>query len=119
MVYYILFYRRVYHKNVNNSISTISENWQTFLSIFTLLSVGYATVRRFEKILGKDSKGRTIADRLDRVEHQLFPNGGTSLADKVNCLQDNHNEFRQDMKTLQAETTLVKDILVAYINDKK
>ena len=76
----------------------IIENWSTILSIGTLLSVGYITVRKFEKILGKDEKGRTIADRLDRVEHQLFPNGGTSLADTVNCLKDNQPEIKSEIK---------------------
>lgn len=97
----------------------IIENWSTILSIFTLLSVGYITVRKFEKILGKDAKGRTIADRLDRVEHQLFPNGGSSLADKVNCLADGHNEIKADIKAVDSELKLVHDILVAYIKDKK
>ena len=97
----------------------IIENWSTLLSIFTLLSVGYVTVRKFEKILGKDSKGRTIADRLDRVEHQLFPNGGSSLADKVNCLSDDQAEIKADIKAANAELKLVHDVLVAYIADKK
>jgi hypothetical protein len=38
------------------------ENWQMFLSLTAILGVGYATARRFEKILVKDEKGRTIAD---------------------------------------------------------
>ena len=97
----------------------IIENWSTLLSIFTLLSVGYVTVRKFEKILGKDSKGRTIADRLDRVEHQLFPNGGSSLADKVNCLSDDQAEIKADIKAANAELKLVHDVLIAYIADKK
>ena len=97
----------------------IIENWSTLLSIFTLLSVGYVTVRKFEKILGKDAKGRTIADRLDRVEHQLFPNGGSSLADKVNCLSDDQAEIKADIKAANAELKLVHDVLVAYIADKK
>lgn len=97
----------------------IIENWSTLLSIFTLLSVGYVTVRKFEKILGKDAKGRTIADRLDRVEHQLFPNGGSSLADKVNCLSDDQAEIKADIKAVNSELKLVHDVLVAYIADKK
>ena len=97
----------------------IIENWSTIISIITLLSVGYVTVRKFEKILGKDSKGRTIAERLDRVEHQLFPNGGSSLADKVNCLADGHDEIKSDIKAVNSELKLVHDILVAYIADKK
>jgi len=90
-----------------------------FLSLTAILGVGYATVRKFEKILGKDEKGRTIADRLDRVEHQIFPNGGSSIADKVNCLGDNQGEIKSDVKQLSAELKIIHDVLIAYIADKK
>jgi hypothetical protein len=95
------------------------ENWQMFLSLTAILSVGYLTVRKFEKILGKDEKGRTIADRLDRVEHQIFPNGGSSIPDKVKCLADNQSEIKQDIKQLTGEVKVIHDVLVAYIADKK
>jgi hypothetical protein len=38
-------------------------------------------------MLGTDLQGRTISDRLDRVEHQLWENGGSSLADRVNNIE--------------------------------
>ena len=97
----------------------IIENWSTLASIGTLLTVGYITARKFERILGKDNKGRTIADRLDRVEHQLFPNGGSSMADKVNCLSDDQAEIKAELKAVSSELKLVHDVLVAYIADKK
>ena len=90
-----------------------------FLSLTAILSVGYLTVRKFERILGKDEKGRTIADRLDRVEHQIFPNGGSSIPDKVKCLADNQSEIKQDIKQLTGEVKVIHDVLVAYIADKK
>ena len=95
------------------------ENWQMFLSLTAILSVGYLTVRKFERILGKDENGRTIADRLDRVEHQIFPNGGSSIPDKVKCLADNQSEIKQDIKQLTGEVKVIHDVLVAYIADKK
>jgi hypothetical protein len=95
------------------------ENWQMFLSLTAIFGVGYATVRKFERILGKDAQGRTIADRLDRVEHQIFPNGGSSMADKVNCLGDNQSEIKADVKQLTGEVKVIHDVLVAYIADKK
>jgi hypothetical protein len=104
---------------MNNSISMFVENWQMFLSLTAILGVGYATVRKFERILGKDEKGRTIADRLDRVEHQIFPNGGSSIPDKVKCLADNQSEIKADIKQLTGEVKVIHDVLVAYISDKK
>ena len=47
----------------------------------------YRIVTRIGAALGTDSKGRTIAERLDRVEHQLWENGGSSLADRVNNIE--------------------------------
>ena len=112
-------YFGVYHNIVQNSISMFVENWQMFLSLTAILGVGYATVRKFERILGKDEKGRTIADRLDRVEHQIFPNGGSSMADKVNNLDSKQNEIKSDLKQLTGEVKVIHDVLVAYIADKK
>lgn len=104
---------------MNNSISMFVENWQMLVSLTAILGVGYGTARRFEKILGKDEKGRTITDRLDRVEHQIFPNGGSSLADTVNCLRDNQGEIKSDVKQVTAEVKIIHDVLLAYIADKK
>lgn len=104
---------------MNNSISMFIENWQMLVSLTAILGVGYGIARRFEKILGKDEKGRTIADRLDRVEHQIFPNGGSSLADTVNCLRDNQGEIKSDVKQVTAEVKIIHDVLLAYIADKK
>lgn len=43
----------------------------------------YRLAKRIGDAIGVDDKGRTLSDRLDRVEHQLWPNGGSSLADQV------------------------------------
>ncbi len=47
----------------------------------------YRIVYRIGQALGTDAKGRTIAERLDCVEHQLWENGGSSLADRVNNIE--------------------------------
>jgi uncharacterized membrane protein len=75
--------------------------------IAALISV-YRVARRVDDAIGKDSKGRTISDRLERVEHQLWENGGSSLADRVNKI----NEMSSQTQT---EVLLVKDILVALV----
>ncbi len=40
-------------------------------------------IKRIDEAIGVDKQGRTLADRLEKVEHQLWPNGGSSLMDKV------------------------------------
>ena len=47
----------------------------------------YKIAKRLEDAIGTDAKGRTISERLDRVEHQLWENGGSSLADRVNTIE--------------------------------
>jgi hypothetical protein len=68
----------------------------------------YATLRvvnRVSQAIGVDHKGRTLADRLDRVEHQLWENGGSSLADRVNTIGEH-------VVKLSAETELIKDLVI-------
>ena len=47
----------------------------------------YRVAKKINDAVGVDSQGRTISDRLDRVEHQLWENGGSSLADRVNNIE--------------------------------
>ena len=47
----------------------------------------YRVAKRIGDALGVDSQGRTVSDRLERVEHQLWENGGSSLADRVNNIE--------------------------------
>jgi hypothetical protein len=47
----------------------------------------YRIAKRIGDAVGVDSQGRTLSDRLERVEHQLWENGGSSLADRVNNIE--------------------------------
>lgn len=47
----------------------------------------YRIAKRIDGALGLDHEGRTVSDRLERVEHQLWENGGSSLADRVNNIE--------------------------------
>lgn len=85
----------------------------TIAAVITALGVifggVYATFRivhRMGEVLGVNKDGRTISDRLDRVEHQLWENGGSSLADRVNSIETH-------VVKMSAETELIKDIILA------
>ena len=65
----------------------------------------YKVAKRIGDAIGVDKNGRTIAERLDRVEHQLWENGGTSLADRVNTIEEHV------LKTT-TELTLIKEFLI-------
>ena len=65
----------------------------------------YRLAQTISKSIGLDEKGRTISERLGRVEHQLWENGGSSLADRVNTIETHA------IKTT-AELEIIKDILI-------
>jgi hypothetical protein len=65
----------------------------------------YRFVKKISDSIGVDNKGRTLAERLDRVEHQLWENGGSSLADRVNIIE------AHSIKT-SAEVELIKDLMI-------
>lgn len=64
----------------------------------------YRVARRVEDAIGKDKHGQTIADRMGRVEHQLWPNGGSSLADKV-------AQVEKDTLAVKAEQEVILSLL--------
>lgn len=68
----------------------------------------YKIVSRIGQALGTDEKGRTISDRLDRVEHQLWENGGSSLADRVNNIESHV------LKTT-AEVEIIKSFIIGNV----
>jgi hypothetical protein len=68
----------------------------------------YKIAHRIDAALGVDAKGRTVADRLSRVEHQLWPNGGSSLPDKIARL-----EVGQTAQT--SELRVVRDLLTVLV----
>lgn len=60
-------------------------------------------------VLGVDHSGRSISDRLSRVEHQLWENGGSSLADRVNNIE-------QHVIKTSTEIDLIKDLALGLHN---
>jgi hypothetical protein len=85
------------------------------LTIIAVLVAVYKIARRLEQTIGTDSKGRTISDRLDRVEHQLWENGGSSLADRVNKIEACSIETSTEVKfikdlIIKANTPVVQEI---------
>jgi hypothetical protein len=61
----------------------------------------YYIARRIEDSLGVDKQGRTLNDRLERIEHQLFPNGGSSLVDKMNRVEADQHKMGGRMDTME------------------
>jgi hypothetical protein len=75
-------------------------------TIFGAIYFVYKVARRIDDAIGVDDQGRTISDRLGRVEHQLWPNGGSSLADQV-------HKIEQSMTKTGAEVELIKNFIMS------
>lgn len=71
----------------------------------------YRIAKRIGDALGVDEKGRTISERLDRVEHQLWENGGSSLADRVNNIE-------MHVLKVSTEIEIIKDITLGMQTTK-
>ena len=70
--------------------------WRGMSSIYTI-------VKRMEHTLGVDEQGRTISERLNRVEHQLFPNGGSSLTDKINRIAFEQQDMKHELDLVKVQ----------------
>ena len=81
----------------------------TTISVFTYRV--YKIARRIDDTLGVDKEGRTISDRLSRVEYQLFPNGGASLSDKI-------NKIETEQRVMQGKVDAVETIVNTLLREK-
>jgi hypothetical protein len=78
----------------------------------------YRIAKRLENAIGVDKDGRTISDRMSRVEHQLWPNGGSSMADRVNEAAKTASENQAIANATAAEVRIIRDILVSIVEGR-
>ena len=61
----------------------------------------YKIAKRIDGSIGVDGEGRTLSDRMDKVEYQLWPNGGLSMADRVNAIDKTNNQMMTEVKIIK------------------
>jgi hypothetical protein len=61
----------------------------------------YVFARRIENAIGANEDGLTISKRLQKVEHQVFPNGGGSLSDQITDLNNTVNKLIGNIETVE------------------
>jgi hypothetical protein len=71
----------------NELIIAIAASIAAFGVLSGAILAIYRIAKRIDDALGLDKDGRTLSDRMERVEHQLWENGGSSLADRVNNIE--------------------------------
>lgn len=99
-----------------NFLSTLAETWQTLTIIGVALSVGYAMARRFEGLLGKNKKGDTVVERLEKIERQIMPNGGSSMSDKIDYIRRDQNKMKEHISEISGELKVIKDIVTVIVD---
>jgi hypothetical protein len=62
----------------------------------------YRVAQKIEKSIGLDENGKTVSERLARVEHQLWENGGSSLADRVNTIETHTVRTTTELEIIKA-----------------
>lgn len=96
-------------------LSTLAETWQILAVIGVALSVGYATARKFEGLLSKNKKGDTVVERLEKIERQLTPNGGSSMSDKIDYIRRDQNKMKNELSQISGELEVIKDIVISIV----
>jgi hypothetical protein len=97
-------------------VAMISDTWQMVTIIAAALGVGYAMARRFEGLLGKDKKGNTLLERIEKIERQVTPNGGSSMSDKIDYIRRDQNKMKQNISEISGELKVIKDIVTAIVD---
>lgn len=71
----------------------------------------YKIAKRIDAAIGVDNEGKTVSERIEQVEYQMWPNSGESLADRV-------NEIEKISKETKAEIKIISELLVALVGQK-
>jgi hypothetical protein len=89
-----------------NSLSAISLVLGTISVVGSFAYLIYKIARRIEQAVGVDGKGRTLSERVGRIEYQLWENGGESLKDQVNAME-------VLARQTSIEVSFIKDIILS------
>jgi hypothetical protein len=98
-------------------VSDMSVLTTIMLVIGTITAVGafmfsiYKIAKRVDQAIGVDAQGKTLSERMSRVEHQLWENGGSSLKDQVNDVQRCQTE-------MNAKMGVIEGLLLAMVEPK-
>jgi hypothetical protein len=89
-----------------NSLSAISLVLGTISIVGSFAYLIYKIARRIEQAVGVDGEGRTLSERVGRIEYQLWENGGESLKDQVNAME-------VLARQTSIEVSFIKDIILS------
>lgn len=97
-------------------IATVISSLGVIIGAIILI---YKAAKKIESAIGEDSQGRTISERLDRVEHQLWENGGSSLADRVNNIETHVTKTTAKLDLIEKLITGSNAVVTASADESK
>lgn len=105
-----------------SQMSPLSELLFIVGAVTTLVSfalVIYKIAKRIDAAIGVDGEGRSLSERMEKVEYQLWPNSGKSLMDRVNRLEETSNKVSAEIAIVKNLVTILVDSHVTNNTPKK
>ena len=85
----------------NMMLSTVLLTIGAVTAIASFFFAIYKVAKRIDGAIGVDEGGRTLSERMDKVEYQLWPNTGASLSDKVSRVEKNTEGNSTELKIIK------------------
>jgi hypothetical protein len=57
-----------------------------------------------------------LLERIERIEAQVTPNGGSSMSDKIDYIRRDQNKMKQNVSEISGELKVIKDIVTAIVD---
>lgn len=96
-------------------LNSTANFWQTLMIVFGALAAGYGVAKNFEGLLSKNKKGDTVVERLEKIERQVLPNGGSSMSDKIDFIRRDQNKMKQEVSKITGELQVIKEIVINIV----
>lgn len=93
--------------NPQETLLAVAAGVAAVMVIVVFAHKSYIIIKRIDDALGLDQDGKTINERLERIEHQLYPNNGSSLIDKMNRVEFEQRSMQSKVDTIETVLDLI------------
>lgn len=96
-------------QDVSMQLGMVAAIIASITAIFGFAYAMYKIAKRIEGAIGVDDEGRTISERMSKVEYQLWENGGSSMKDQM-------NETAELAKKTAVEVGFIKQVMLHLVD---